>query len=132
MFAPTPSRPPARPGRAALAVAVPLLALSPAGPARASDGLLDDVLRTLNLKAAPPAPAPDFIERSRPDAGSLGYLPTASPHKVSAVPVRTPAQIQAQKDALDAAQRRQLNPGASSPAQLAAGRRSAAKPASAH
>ena len=37
-------------------------------------------------------------------------MPTAVPHAVSPVPVKTLAQIQAAKDALDAARVRQLNP----------------------
>lgn len=110
---------PARLRDAALAVAAAFLAAH-AGAARASD-VWDGVLRTLNVKPAPAAPAPDFVERNRPDPDGLGYMPTTSPHKVSPVPVRTLAQIQAQKDALDAAQRRQNNPGASPPAQLATG-----------
>ncbi len=83
-------------------------------PARAED-LWDTVLRKMDIKAAPAAPGPDFIERTRPDPGDLGYLPTAVPHKVSPRPVKTAAEIQAQKDALDAARQHQLNPDTPKP-----------------
>lgn len=86
-----------------------------ATPARAAEGFWDSVLEKMDIKAAPAAPGPDFIERTRPDPGELGYLPTALPHKVSPRPVKTPAEIQAQKDALDAAKERQLAPAAPKP-----------------
>ena len=116
-------------------VAVVLLA-GCAVPAHAADGLWDTVLEKLNVKATPAAPGPDFIERSRPDPAGLGYLPTASPHKVSPLAVKTPDQIQAQKDALDLARQRQLDPKAGKPVPIvktatgpAAKKRQAAKPA---
>ncbi len=95
-----------------------VLARSPA--VRAADGVWDHVLETLTVKATPSAPPPAFVERTRPDPSGLGYLPPAVPHKVSPLAVKTPDQIQAQKDALDAAKDRQLDPA---PVQLAKGRR---------
>ncbi len=92
--------------------------LAAAAPARA-EGLWDSVLETMNVKAAPAAPGPDFVERTRPDPAGLSYLPTATPHKVSPLAVKTAAQIQAEKDALDAAKVRQLSPGAPQPLQVA-------------
>ena len=93
-------------------------------PARA-EGLWDTVLEKMDLKAAPAAPGPDFIERTRPDPGDLGYLPTALPHKVSPRPVKTAAEIQAQKDALDAAKLHQLNPVPPKPLGLSKGKKAA-------
>ena len=92
-------------------------------PARAGDGLWDAMLETLNIKAAPPPRAPDFIERSRPDPSGLGYIPPAVPHKVSPLPVKSAAQIKAKQDALDAARTRQLDPGAPVPLQIAKAKR---------
>ncbi|RYC32897.1 hypothetical protein D3273_05380 [Lichenibacterium minor] len=109
---------------AALALAA-VLAAPP--PVRAAEGLWDSVLEKMNIKAAPPGPGPDFVERTRPDAADLGYLPTATPHRVSPLPVKTPGQIEAQKSALDAAQQRQLHPGAPKPLGIGKGKR-AAKP----
>lgn len=91
-------------------------------PARADD-LWDRVLETLTVKATPSTPPPAFVERTRPDPSGLGYLPPAVPHKVSPLAVKTPDQIQASKDALDAAQERQLKPGGPAPVKLAKGRR---------
>lgn len=111
---------------APLALAAALAALS---PVRAADGLWDSVLEKMNIKAAPPGPGPDFVERTRPDPADLGYLPTATPHRVSPLPVKTPGQIEAEKAALDAAQQRQLHPGTPKPLGIAKGKR-AAKPGS--
>ena len=97
--------------------------LAAGAPARAADGLWDTVLEKMNVKAAPPGPGPDFVERTRPDPASLSYLPTATPHKVSPLPVKSADQIQAEKDALDAAKQRQLDPGAPKPLGLAKARK---------
>lgn len=102
--------------------------LAAAGPARA-EGLWDTVLEKMNVKAAPAAPGPDFVERTRPDPAGLGYLPTALPHKVSPLPVKTPAEIASEKDALDAAKARQLNPGAPKPLGVVKAASPAADPA---
>ena len=67
-------------------------------------------LEKLDLKAKPAEPPPEFVARTRPSPSRLHFMPTAVPHAVSPVPVKTPAEIQAAKDALDAAQARQLNP----------------------
>ncbi len=71
---------------------------------------VDGALEGLDVKAKPSEPAPEFVTRTRPSPARLHFLPTAVPHAVSSVPVKTSAQIQAAKDALDAAQVRQLNP----------------------
>ena len=105
--------------RAAVLAAACSLVLACASPTRAADGLWDSLLETMNVKPAPAAPGPDFVERSRPDPSGLGYLPTAQPHKVSPVAVKTPDQIQAEKDALDLAEKRQLDPRAAGPAPIA-------------
>ena len=127
MCAKEPDRKPSSHRRTAAAlVACGLVAA--AAPARA-EGLWDALLEKMNVKAAPAAPGPDFVERTRPDPTGLSYVPTATPHKVSPLPVKTPAQIQAQKDALDAAKVRQLNPGAPQPLQIAKTAPSAADPA---
>lgn len=109
------------PALAAVAVAVS------APPARAGDGLWDQTLETLNLKSSPAGPAPDFVERTRPDPAGLGFIPPALPHKVSQRPVKSPDDVKAATAALDAAKQRQLAPGGPAPVQLAKGRK-AAKP----
>ena len=90
-----------------------------AGPAVAADDenssplipqSVNGALEKLDVKAKPAEPPPEFVTRTRPNPARLHYLPTAVPHAVSPVPVKTPAEIQAAKDALDAAQARQLNP----------------------
>ena len=109
-----------------LAVAVVLST----GPVRADESLWDTALQTLNLKSTPAGPAPAFVEKTRPDPQGLSYLPTAVPHKVSPLAVKTPDEIQAKKAALDAAQLRQTNPGAPAPLQVAKGKKpGSAKPA---
>lgn len=119
------SHPPFASARAALRlaalVAAPALLASPA----AADGLLDTVMEKLNLKAAPSGAAPDFVEHSRPDPDSTGYMPTATAHKVSPLAVKTPDQVEAAKAALDAAKARQLAPAA--PRTLAAAKKAPAK-----
>ena len=116
MCAKEPDRKPS--SRRVAAAAVAFGCLAAVVPARA-DGLWDAMLEKMNVKAAPAGPGPDFVERTRPDPADLGYLPTATPHKVSPLAVKTPAQIQAEKDALDAAKVRQLNPTAPKPLQVA-------------
>ena len=102
-------------------------AVAPIAPARA-DGLWDEALHTLNLKATPAEPPPAFVERTRPDPADLGYIPTALPHKVSPRPVKSPAEIQAATAALDAAKARQLNPTVA-PVELPKGHKPAKAPA---
>jgi hypothetical protein len=102
---------------AAVAVAAALVASS--APARADESLWDKALQTLNLKASPPGAAPAFVEKTRPDPEGLSFIPSATPHKVSPLAVKTPAEIQAKKDALDAAQARQVNPSAPTALQVA-------------
>ena len=98
-----------------LAVLALAAGLAAGAPARAADGLWDSVLEKMNIKPAPPGRGPDFVERTRPDPAGLAYLPTATPHRVSPLPVKSADQIQAEKDALDAAKQRQLDPGAPKP-----------------
>ena len=105
-----------------------LVAGAAAAPARAGEGLFDQALQTLNLKATPAEPAPAFVERTRRDAADLGYIPTALPHKVSPRPVKTPAEIQAATEALDAAKVHQLSP-ARAPVELPKGHKPAKAPA---
>ena len=89
------------------------------GPAMAADDespvpkiprSFNGALEQLDLRAKPADPAPEFVTRTRPGPARLHFMPTAVPHAVSSVPVKTSAQIQAAKDALDAAKTRQLNP----------------------
>ena len=100
-----------RPGgrRIGLLLLVPLAMPT---PACAAEGLWDTMLETLNVKPAPAGPAPGFVERSRPDPDSTRYMPTALPHKVSPLAVKTPDEVQAAKEALDAAKAAQLRPPA--------------------
>ena len=90
-----------------------------AGPAMAADDespvpkiprSLNGALEQLDLRAKPADPPPEFVTRTRPGPARLHFMPTAVPHAVSPVPVKTAAQIQAAKDALDAARARQLKP----------------------
>jgi len=94
-----------------------------------SPGLWDSFLRRLDVKAAPAEPAPDFVERTRPDPSKLDYMQPALPHKVSPLAVKSPAQIQAAKDALDAAKNLQLDPAPKPPLNLSKSSKAAkAKP----
>ena len=100
-----------------------VVAWSTAAPVRAADdgdhaGLWDSLLQTLDVKAKPAGPAPGFVEKTRPRPAGLDYMQQALPHKVSPVAVKSPAQIQAAKDALDDARTRQLNRAAPVPADL--------------
>ena len=90
-----------------------------AGPAAAAEDenpsppiprSVNGALEKLDIKAKPAEPPPEFVTRTRPSAARLHFMPTAVPHAVSPVPVKTAAQIQAAKDALDAAKVRQLKP----------------------
>ena len=73
-------------------------------------GVLNTVLQKLDLKAAPADPAPQFVTKTRPDVSGLDYMQRPVPHKVSAIPTKSPAEVQAMKDALDQARDRQLAP----------------------
>lgn len=112
--------------QAGLPLALAFAFAAPA-PARAAEGLWDSLLETLDVKAPPAAPAPRFVERSRPDPDSTRYMPTAAPHRVSPVAVKSPAEVEAAKAALDAAADAQLHPPA--PKALASGKARHAKPA---
>ena len=79
-------------------------------PAPAIPHSVNGALEKLDVKAKPAEPPPEFVTRTRPSPARLHFMPTAVPHAVSPVPVKTLAQIQAAKDALDAARVRQLNP----------------------
>jgi hypothetical protein len=92
-----------------------------------SPGLWDSLLRKLNVKAAPAEPAPEFVRRTRPDPSRLDYMQPAVPHKVSPLKVKSLAEIQAAKNALDAAKIRQLNPTPKPPLELSTSSRPAAK-----
>lgn len=113
-----------RQGRRAARLAVAVLSMLAwnarlAGPAAAADDenpsppiprSVNGALEKLDIKAKPAEPPPEFVTRTRPSAARLHFMPTAVPHAVSPVPVKTAAQIQAAKDALDAAKVRQLKP----------------------
>ena len=101
--------------------ALTIMALSGllAGPAAAADDespfpkvprSVNGALEELDLKAKPAEPAPAFVARTRPGPARLHFMPTVVPHAVSPVHVKTTAEIQAAKNALDAAQAKQLNP----------------------
>ncbi|HEX4766561.1 MAG TPA: hypothetical protein VH414_09825 [Lichenihabitans sp.] len=97
-------------------VALPLVAaILVAAPAFAGDdqprstGFLDSVLETLNLKTKV-GPMPGFVETTRPSPLALKYIPTGRTHPKRAVAVETPTEVEATKQALDAAREAQLNP----------------------
>ena len=50
------------------------------------------------------------MRKTRPDSSGLDYIQRPMQHKVSPIPTKTPDEVQAEKDALDAARERQLNP----------------------
>ncbi len=91
-------------------VADPAAADDDEHPSPAIPQSVNGALEKLDIKAKPSEPPPEFVTRTRPSPARLHYMPTAVPHAVSPVPVKTIAQIQAAKDALDAARVRQLNP----------------------
>jgi hypothetical protein len=62
----------------------------------------DNLLRELDLKAKQ-APAPDFVVKSRPAAGSTHYIPVGTPHPERTLKVMTPAEVAATTANLDSA-----------------------------
>ena len=106
--------------------ALPLVAaVAMTAPARAGDdqphgtGLFDSVLETLNLKTKV-GPMPGFVESTRPSPSALKYIPTGRTHPKRSVAVETPAEVEATKQALDAAREAQLNPKPAPPKPAAA------------
>ncbi len=96
--------------------ALPLVAaVAMTSPARAGDdqprstGFLDSVLETLNLKTKV-GPMPGFVESTHPNPTALKYIPTGRTHPKRAIAVETPTEVEATKQALDAAREAQLNP----------------------
>lgn len=102
-------------GPAALAMVVALLVGLAAAPARAedasngSDSLWNKVLGTLNLRADP-GNMPDFVKETHPDVAKLKYMSTTTPHVTRPLPVKSAGDVEAAKQALDAARDAQLNP----------------------
>lgn len=80
-------------------------------PADSSDGFFASLMEKLNLRTKV-GPAPDFVEKTRPDPSTLHFIPTSEPHPKRAVPVKTVIQVEAAKAALDAARAAQLIPRA--------------------
>ncbi len=100
---------------------LPLIAaLAMTAPAWAGDGqphgkgFFDSVLETLNLKTKV-GPMPGFVESTRPDPAGLKYIPTGRTHPKRSILVETPIEVEATKQALDAARAAQLNPRPATP-----------------
>ena len=74
------------------------------GLARADDFTshpIDSMLKAFDLKTDV-APAPDFVQASRPKSESE-FLPVGAPHPERSVKVKTPAELKAAEAQLDAA-----------------------------
>ena len=71
-------------------------------------GFFDRVLETLDVKAKPADPSPDFVTKTRPDPSRLDYIQRPVPHKVSPIPTKSAAEVERLKGALDAARAKQL------------------------
>lgn len=84
-------------GLALTLLATPLRAQTTAPGESAYDILLEK----LDLKAKV-APAPDFVVRSRPAAGSTRFIPVGTQHPARPVKVMTPAEVAATTAELDA------------------------------
>ena len=80
-----------------------------------SDGVWGTVLDTLDLRTKV-GPMPGFVEATRPDPARLKYIPTSTPHPKRSVPVKSADEVEAAKQALDAARDAQLNPAPPTPA----------------
>lgn len=114
-------------------LAVIALASVLSGSARAGDDATPDskadsvwtrVLETLNLRTKVSA-TPDFVRTTHPDSSKLEFIPTSTPHPKRSVPVKSVGEIEATKQALDAARGAQLNPRARAPVPASAQRQSA-------
>ena len=86
---------------AALGVVLALLATPlRAQTAAPGESAYETVLEKLDLKAKV-APAPDFVVKSRPAAGSTRFIPVGTPHPDRPVKVMTPAEVAATTAELD-------------------------------
>ncbi len=85
-----------------------------AGDDSNSDSLWGRVLDKLNMRTKV-GPMPEFVEKTRPDASQLKFVPTSTPHPKRAIPVKSADEIEAAKQALDAARDAQLAPPAPPP-----------------
>lgn len=74
-----------------------------------SDSLWGRVLDTLDMRTKV-GPMPDFVQKTRPDASQLKFIPTSTPHPKRPVPVKSADEVEAAKQALDAARDAQLAP----------------------
>ncbi len=114
-----------------------LVAAALAGAARAQSpgngSTFDGIMEQFGLKSRPTS-APDFVETSRPDPGSLRYIPVGPPRSdAPAAKVMTPAEVAATTAALDQARVRQqrgagLHPASVPPKPAAKGARKASAP----
>ncbi len=84
-----------------------------------SDGLWGQVLDKLNMRTKV-GPMPDFVKKTRPDASQLKFIPTSTPHPKRPLPVKSDDEIEAAKQALDAARDAQLAPPAPAAPPIAA------------
>ena len=102
-------------GPTAVAIALALLGSAAVAPARAEDAsngsgsLWNKVLGTLDLRTDT-GNMPDFVKETHPDVGKLKYMPTTAPHVARPLPVKSADDVEATKQALDAARDAQLNP----------------------
>ena len=96
--------------RSAVIGSVFLVALPGAlGSARAQEasgtieqpGSFDGLLRAMDLKAAV-APAPDFVQRTRPADDKLQFMPVGTPHADHPIKTLSPAEVAATTADLDA------------------------------
>lgn len=123
---------PLRRGLAPVAL-VALLAGASAGPAAAQsaggESSFAGVMETLGLKSRARA-APEFVERSRPGADALHYMPVGAPRSdAPAVKTMTPAEVAAATEALDQARVKQQRQAGLVPAAVPLKTAAKAKPA---
>ncbi len=89
----------------------------------APDGSID-VLRALQLKAGP-APAPDFVVRTRPGADKLDFIPVGKHPPDRSDKILSPAEVSALTADLDATREKQQRRAGRKPAKVATGPASA-------
>lgn len=78
------------------------------GTEKQSSGFWGTVFETLNLRTNVGS-VPDFVEKTRPDPSTLHFVPTGLPHPARPVRVKSAAEVEAAKQALDTARSTQLN-----------------------
>jgi hypothetical protein len=96
---------------AALLVSGAAFAGDDASSSSNSDGFWGRVFDKLDMRTRV-GPMPDFVEKTRPDASQLKFIPTSTPHPKGAIPVKSADEVEAAKEALDAARDAQLAPPA--------------------